>query len=62
MNLVTHIKRSGLNVCDYAERVGVSHMTLYNAINDKFSWQTAQKIFDYSEGKVELIIKPKKKD
>lgn len=62
MELKTHIEKSGFNVGQYAEEVGVSPATIYNAINGTFSPDTAQKIFDYTIGKVELVIKPKRND
>lgn len=62
MELSKHIEKSGLNVGEYAKAVGVSHTTIYNALQETFSPDTAQKIFDYSEGKVELIIRPKHKE
>lgn len=61
MNLKKHIEKSGLNVTEYSKNVGVSQVTIYNALKGIFSPDTAQKIFDYSDGKVVLIIKPTKK-
>ncbi len=61
MELKEHIYKSGLNVTEYAKSVGVSMVTIYNALKGSFSPETAQKIFDHSDGKVELIIKPKRK-
>lgn len=62
MELDKHIKNSGLNVTAYAKAVGVGQVTIYNALKGIFSPETAQRIFDYSNEKVELIIKPKRKD
>lgn len=62
MELTKHIDKSGLTVIEYAKAVGVGQVTMYRALQGVFSPETAQKIFDYSEHKVELIIKPKRKD
>jgi len=60
MELKKHIYKSGFNVTEYAKEVGVSMVTIYNALKGCYSPDTAQKIFDYSEGDVELIIRPKR--
>jgi len=62
MLLKTFIKQLRMNPSQYADRIGVTHPVIYNALKGDYSPITAQKIFDDSDGAVKLIIEPKKKE
>ena len=62
MLLKTFLKQLKMTPTQYADKIGVTHPVIYNALKGEYSPITAQKIFDDSNGAVELIIKPKKKD
>lgn len=57
MKLKTHIKRSGLSICDWSAECGLNHVTIRKAIKGDYSIKTAKAIYAYTDGKVRLPIK-----
>ena len=51
------IINSGLSVQEWAESIGLSHVTIYNALDGKYSVKTAVAIYKHTDKTVKLPIK-----